>query len=113
MDEKKKRFIGDRGDLARGLCRGLGGSRRSIDQRHLAENSAWSELLDDLAVPLDLDFAGADDVHLVALIARREDGLARLECCGREPCIGQKLEINRSHSHACSSCPLEGSRCTL
>ena len=50
MDEKEKRLLGDRG-------RGRGGPRRSIDQRHLAENSAWSELLDDLAAPLDLDLA--------------------------------------------------------
>ena len=57
MDEKEKRLLGDRGDLTSRLCRGRGGPRRSIDQRHLAENSAWSELLDDLAAPLDLDLA--------------------------------------------------------
>src|SRR5262245_41399913 len=36
---------------------------------------------------------------------RSEDGLARLESGGRESCIGQKLEINRSHTHAYPPCP--------
>src|SRR5262249_23837727 len=31
--------------------------------------------------------------------------LARLESGGRESCIGQKLEINRSHTHAYPPCP--------
>jgi len=54
---KRNVFSVFRGDLTSRLCRGRGGPRRSIDQRHLAENSAWSELLDDLAAPLDLDLA--------------------------------------------------------
>ena len=45
-------------------------------------------MLHDFAVSLDLDLARSDDVHIVALLARRKDGLARLEGGRGESCIG-------------------------
>src|SRR6185312_1241523 len=113
MHKKKESLLGNRGDFASRLGLGGGRARRSVDERHLSEKSPRAKFLNALAVSLDFALSGADDVHFVALVARRADSLARTVGGGRESCIGQKLEIDRSHRHAYPPCPFEGSRDTL
>ena len=59
MHKEERRLLGDRSDLASRLGRSGRSARRSIDQRHLSENSPWAELLHDFAVSLDFDLAPA------------------------------------------------------
>jgi hypothetical protein len=85
-----------------------GRSRRSVDQGHFTENAAGRKGLDDLAVALDLDLAGADHIHKVALVALRKDDLALLILGGRESRIGEKLEIDCSNRHSRAPLPYTG-----
>lgn len=99
IHEKQETLLRDGSQLAMSLGAGGSNPTRPVDQSHFAEDVALRQRLDYLAVQLDLDLAGTDEIHLVALVTLSENYLAGCEANGRRPRMGQKLVTERGAFH--------------